>query len=497
MDSFIKTLCICLFIFVMTVTVPPVVDFIKATSEKNGDMGTASYYPITETEFGYSLSYNLDGGTADNPAYYGLYSPTFTLNNPSKLGYEFTGWTGSNGDTPQLTVTICTGSAGDLEFTANYKQVIELTIDENGLTWTTIDGLTEFDVYVNDNKFATITERFLELSELNAYCSEGINNICVKSGTATSNVVEYNYIDLTAFENLTFNVNFSRSSEGYSFGLGSVGIGYTYAGEQKGGFIDNNVYEENLTIEEHFFKQLNIKRNYSTLKLLNTTLFEIAEQINLAYIDGTTEMLVDVSNKFYFVIEDEFNTNYTPQKMYLNVTYTSMLDETTFYEGCTVKLNDCFSGNSFDISEVSLLGVGCKHSACIYLESTPETKRIDYEVNITNGGKYFFIGSVSYSSALSEDEFNAYLKNCKFYLNSEYYFKIKGNFSDFYKKIYADVAARRYQHETSIGNNNPNEWGFDEITYTLDITEYFDVYTNDGVLVDFEYTLQIDCLTRG
>lgn len=501
MDNFSKALCILLFGFVMTFTIPTCIEWIQAFSDKNGDMGTASYYPIKENSFGYSLTYNLDGGTlsVDNPTEYGIYSPTFTLNNPTKTGFEFIGWTGSNGTTPQLTVTICTGSAGDLEFTANYEQILELFLDENGIVWTTIDGLTEFDVYVNETKCLTTSESRLSLENLNKFCNEGINTIYIKSGEACSNIVEYNYIDLSNFENLTFNFRFSRSSEGYSFGLGSMAIGYTYAGEQKGGFIDYNIYEEGLTYEEHFLKQLNSKRENSTLKV-HCSLFEIAEYINSQYVDGDTDKTIDVSNKFYFVINDSFNTNYTPKNMSVCVTYGKMFNETPFYEGCTVKLNDCYSGNAFEIVQMENLNPYAnnqyqyRHCASIYLESTPDCQRIDYEVNLTSGEKYFSILGVGYS-ALSEDEFNSYLKDCKFYLNSDYYFQIKGNFTVLYKSLFEQVTTQRNQYEESCGNSQSYKWANGTVNYTLNVSEYFNVYSSDGELADFEYTLEIDCKT--
>jgi uncharacterized repeat protein (TIGR02543 family) len=74
----------------------------------------------------YPITYHLhDGaGTVDgalnNPASYTVESETFTLIAPVKAGDEFVGWTGSNGDTPQLTVTIPRGSTGNREYYANY-----------------------------------------------------------------------------------------------------------------------------------------------------------------------------------------------------------------------------------------------------------------------------------------------------------------------------------------------------------------------------------------
>ena len=70
----------------------------------------------------YAITYNLDGGSVStaNPASYSVDTATITLNNPTKTGYAFTGWTGSNGSTPQTTVTIPVGSTGAKSYTANW-----------------------------------------------------------------------------------------------------------------------------------------------------------------------------------------------------------------------------------------------------------------------------------------------------------------------------------------------------------------------------------------
>ncbi|MCH5343691.1 MAG: InlB B-repeat-containing protein, partial [Acetatifactor sp.] len=75
--------------------------------------------PVTE----YKITYDLDGGqVTGNPTTYTEDTDTFTLNNPTKTGYTFTGWTGSNGNTPELTVTIVKGTTGDLSYTANWSK---------------------------------------------------------------------------------------------------------------------------------------------------------------------------------------------------------------------------------------------------------------------------------------------------------------------------------------------------------------------------------------
>lgn len=84
----------------------------------------------------YSISYNLDGGSATNPISYNVETATFTLKNPTKVGYTFTGWTGSNGTTAQTSVSITTGSTGDKSYTANWKinQYLVTYIDVVGST---------------------------------------------------------------------------------------------------------------------------------------------------------------------------------------------------------------------------------------------------------------------------------------------------------------------------------------------------------------------------
>ena len=66
----------------------------------------------------YTITYNYNGGSASNPTTYDIETPTFTLNNPTRSGYDFNGWTGSGSGT---TITIPTGSTGNRSYTANWK----------------------------------------------------------------------------------------------------------------------------------------------------------------------------------------------------------------------------------------------------------------------------------------------------------------------------------------------------------------------------------------
>jgi uncharacterized repeat protein (TIGR02543 family) len=73
----------------------------------------------------YKITYDLDGGVLNdgshNPGSYAEISLPFSLSIPTKDGYEFIGWTGSNGDTPELKVTILKGTTGNLNYKANWN----------------------------------------------------------------------------------------------------------------------------------------------------------------------------------------------------------------------------------------------------------------------------------------------------------------------------------------------------------------------------------------
>lgn len=73
----------------------------------------------------YSIQYNLDGGTlaqGANPAAYTASDPPIPLQNPTKEGYLFLGWSGTGLSAPSLRVTIAEGSQGERSYTANWRE---------------------------------------------------------------------------------------------------------------------------------------------------------------------------------------------------------------------------------------------------------------------------------------------------------------------------------------------------------------------------------------
>ena len=62
----------------------------------------------------FDITCDLDGGTATNPTSYTVESDAITLNNPTKTGCTFTGWSGTDlTGANNMTVTIAKGSTGN------------------------------------------------------------------------------------------------------------------------------------------------------------------------------------------------------------------------------------------------------------------------------------------------------------------------------------------------------------------------------------------------
>ena len=89
---------------------------VTANTVVTGDMTITPKFEIIE----YSIEYNYDGGSATNQNKYTI-EDEITLNNPTKLGYTFAGWTGSNGDDKQTRVTI-SHETGNKSYTANWSR---------------------------------------------------------------------------------------------------------------------------------------------------------------------------------------------------------------------------------------------------------------------------------------------------------------------------------------------------------------------------------------
>lgn len=167
----------------------------------------------------YSISYNLNGGTADTIDNYNVES-NITLPIPTKTGYTFIGWTGTGLSSATKNVTI-TNSIGNRSYTANWsKNYYTVNYYVNNTLWAqrtvayndTLENLNAqnaLDIYhtfhgwtgwVNNmpnydvNLYANITESYCKLTTghgpygnasalLNVFRSAGWTGTIIESGT--------------------------------------------------------------------------------------------------------------------------------------------------------------------------------------------------------------------------------------------------------------------------------------------------------------------------
>ena len=92
------------------------------TAISNTETGNKEYWAKWEINQ-YTITYDLAGGTVEgNPDTYTVEMDTFTLKNPTRPGYTFTGWSGTGLDSENnMTVTIPKGSTGERRYTAHWR----------------------------------------------------------------------------------------------------------------------------------------------------------------------------------------------------------------------------------------------------------------------------------------------------------------------------------------------------------------------------------------
>lgn len=110
-------------------------DVAVTLDDKTGTSADDGYYEFQLDELypTYTITYELGGGTLSNaPTQYNKNSGTVTLPRPTRDGYRFTRWTGTDLAEKTLDVVIPAGSTGDREYTANWVETRTVTFDVNG-----------------------------------------------------------------------------------------------------------------------------------------------------------------------------------------------------------------------------------------------------------------------------------------------------------------------------------------------------------------------------
>lgn len=132
----------------------------------------------------YTITYELNGGTTatDNPVEFTKKTETFELENPTKTGYDFRGWSGTDliGDENKK-VIISQGTKKNLFFEAHYNPIsyqIKFEKNSNNVTGEMANQVFEYDEENNLNDV---------LYKKEGYTFEGWNTEADKTGTHYNN----------------------------------------------------------------------------------------------------------------------------------------------------------------------------------------------------------------------------------------------------------------------------------------------------------------------
>ena len=163
-------------------------DWTPAISSVTG----AATYTATWTLDTYAINCTLNGGTATNPTSYQYTTGAFTLNNPTRAGYSFVGWSGTGlTGNANTTVTIAANSTGSKSYTANWKadkpasapdaSIVTAKTDKS-LTITTQEGY-EYSVNGTNWYSGTGSYTFTNLDSGKVY-----NLVCRKAAVSTGDI---------------------------------------------------------------------------------------------------------------------------------------------------------------------------------------------------------------------------------------------------------------------------------------------------------------------
>ena len=165
--------------------------YLKSSIEITGGYGTKNK-PYTLGYNEYKITYDLDGGTVstNNPTSYTSQSDNIILTNPTKEGYIFKGWTGSNGDTANTSVTINKGSTGDKTYKANWVKTHTITVTAGTGTSVSGGGICEEGSTVSFRGSANSNYIWNGWSDGNSAYSR--TTTCDGNKTFTTNAATYN-----------------------------------------------------------------------------------------------------------------------------------------------------------------------------------------------------------------------------------------------------------------------------------------------------------------
>lgn len=336
----------------------------------------------------YNIIYNLNGGTLNgktNPDTYNIETPTFTLNNPTKTGYTFEGWTGTDITGTSKIVTINQGSIGNRTYTATWTPIEYSIVYTKGYTNNAKDDVIQSGIKYNKD-VTLISNPFTGRSYTVKYSTpttdRGWDKVTAPAGFngtlefAHWNILSKTYAAGTKLKNLTTKngdkITATAQWKDKKFTLPVVSRpGYVFAGWYS--MVDRKVYKANTeyTISQALTAYDNTFTAQWTAK--TDTPYKIEHyKMNL---DGTTYTLADTDN-----FKGTTDTSVTPTvKTYEGFTSPSTQTVTIKGDGTTVikyyyirnkytldlngLINGTLRGNLVDVVKNPITGAEDRHTA--------------------------------------------------------------------------------------------------------------------------------------
>lgn len=336
----------------------------------------------------YNIIYNLDGGTLNgktNPDTYNIETPTFTLNNPTKTGYTFEGWTGTDITGTSKIVTINQGSIGNRTYTATWAPIEYSIVYTKGYTNNAKDDVIQSGIKYNKD-VTLISNPFTGRSYTVKYSTPTTDRDWDKvtapagfNGTlefAHWNILSKTYAAGTKLKNLTTKngdkITATAQWKDKKFTLPVVNRpGYVFAGWYS--MVDRKVYKANT--EYTISQALTAYDNTFTAQWTAKTDTPYKVEHYKMNLDGTTYTLADTDN-----FKGTTDTSVTPAiKTYEGFTSPSTQTVTIKGDGTTVVkyyytrnkytldlnglINGTLRGNLVDVVKNPITGAEDRHTA--------------------------------------------------------------------------------------------------------------------------------------
>lgn len=336
----------------------------------------------------YNIIYNLDGGTLNgktNPDTYNIETPTFTLNNPTRTGYIFAGWTGTDITGTSKIVTINHGSIGNRTYTATWTPIEYSIVYTKGYTNNAKDDVIQSGIKYNKD-VTLISNPFTGRSYTVKYSTPTTDRDWDKvtapagfNGTlefAHWNILSKTYAAGTKLKNLTTKngdkITATAQWKDKKFTLPVVNRpGYVFAGWYS--MVDRKVYKANT--EYTISQALTAYDNTFTAQWTAKTDTPYKVEHYKMNLDGTTYTLADTDN-----FKGTTDTSVTPAiKTYEGFTSPSTQTVTIKGDGTTVVkyyytrnkytldlnglINGTLRGNLVDVVKNPITGAEDRHTA--------------------------------------------------------------------------------------------------------------------------------------